>query len=75
MYEARDEHKGGKWLPLIMTLSLQMPAREKNKTILPMQGSTAVLSPFRIPVSYYLEIANHCFLSYTLKRKRRLPTS
>ena len=49
--------------------------KKQNKTILPMQGSTAVLSPFRIPVSYYLEIANHCFLSYTLKRKRRLPTS
>lgn len=49
--------------------------KKKKKKIRPMQGTVAILSPLRIPVSYYPEIANHCFLSYILKNQNRLPTS
>lgn len=31
MYEVRDEDEGGKWFPLIITLSLQMPAWEEEE--------------------------------------------
>lgn len=40
-----------------------------------MQGTVAMLRPFGTIVSYYSEIANHCFLSYTLKNKKKLSTS
>lgn len=58
-------------------LSLHCPSKcllEKKK-IRPMQGTVAVLSPFRITVSYSPEIANHCFLSYTSENKKKHPTS
>lgn len=35
-----------------------------------MQGTVAILRPFGTTVSYYPEIANHCFLSYTLKIRK-----
>lgn len=70
MYELRDEDEGGKWFLLLITGSLQMPAwkKKKKRKIHPMQGTVAILRPFRITVSYYPEIANHCFLSYILKK-------
>lgn len=68
MYEVWDEEEGGKWFLLIITLSLQMPLEKKK--IHPMQGTVAILRPFRISVSYYPEIANHCFLSYIFKKKK-----
>lgn len=49
--------------------------KERKKKTRPMQGAVAILRPFRIAVSYCPEIANHCFLSYILKHKKRLSTS
>lgn len=58
-------------------LSLHCPSdclHVKKKKYRPVHRAVAIPSPFRITVSYCPEIANHCFLSYVLKNKKRLST-